>query len=229
MSRLILTGVALLFSCLPLLAQEDGKPDSAKAGRRSTFVSIRALANTAGPAMTEPDRQDVRSTVKSVRDLTDTTKNADEEPADAPKPREPKPKARKDVRERPPVENAKKPAVEQAKKQVQRQPQNDLARQQGGLGFQPWGGDPWMGGWGNGYYSNRITGYRSFRYGGYGNGYGWPYYSGYGYGYGGYGFGYGFSPVMPSISGPVTTRYADPVGRQHKMMDDSIRKFAEGK
>lgn len=227
MSRLMLTTAAVLMGFLPALAQDDGKPDAPKAERRSTFVSVRALANTSGPAISEPDRQDVRSTMDSVRGLAGPAKDENQEAAEAPKPREPKQKARNDVREKAPVENDKKPAAEQAKKRVQRRPPNDLARQQGGVGFQPWVGDPWMGGWGNGLYSNRTTGYRSYRYSGYGNGYGWPYYySGYGNGYG-YGFGFGFSPVMPSISGPVTTRYSDPVGRQHKMMDESIRRFAE--
>lgn len=230
MFRSLLSGAAVLISFLPALGQQDLKPDSQKPERGRTLASIRALANTAGPAMSEPDRQDARNTtMDSVRGLAGKAiaTDEDDEPADTPKPRVTKQKARKDVRERAPAENVKKPAVEPAKNQVQRRPQPDLARQQGALGFQPGMGDPFMGGWGNGLYSNRTIGYRSFGYRGYGYGYGSPYlYPGYGYGYG-YGFGFGFSPVMPSISGPVTTRYADPIGRQHKMVDDAIRRFAE--
>jgi hypothetical protein len=184
--------------------------------------------------------QDVAPARNDVRNAADKAKQANPEAADEPKPREAKPKARNVEREKAPAEREKKPVAGQARKQVQRQPQNDWARQQGGFAFQPPVGDPLLrgrgnigwgnGGWGNGFASNQITGYRSFRYSGYGNGYYYPAYGnwyGNGYGYGGYGFG--FSPVAFGITGGVTTRYADPVGRQHRMMDESIRKFAEGR
>ena len=231
MCRFVLTGAAVLMGFLPTLAQERSDSNSPKPERQSTFSSVKALANMSGPAMSEPDRRNARNTVDSVRALAGPAKDENQEPAENPKPREPKQMVRNNVREREPVEGAKNREVEPVRKQVQRRPKIDRDRQQGDVGFQPAIGDHFMGGWGNGFYSNQIIGFRSYRYSGYGNGfgYGYPYlYPGYGYGYG-YGFGYGFSPVMPSISGPVTKRYADPVGRQYKMMDDSIRKFAEGR
>jgi hypothetical protein len=232
-------------SFVPALAQDGRKLDSPKSERRSTFASVRALANTSRPALADLDRRDVAPAPGDVRDVPDKPKEKNDA-AENPKPREAKPKARNDARERAPVERERKPAAEQVRKQAQRRAQDEWARQQGGIAFQPWGGDPRLAGWGNagwgnagwgnagwgnagwgnGVGFNQITGYRSFRYSGYGNGYYYPVY-GNGYGYGGYGFG--FSPVAFGITGGVTTRYADPVGRQHKMMDESIRKFAEGR
>mgnify|MGYP001566634245 CR=1 FL=1 len=233
MDRFLATSAVLILCTYPALASADDDSRQQKPKNSGTFSAVRALANSAGPAMSEPDRKDDGNTFDTVRHLARRAEPEEQEQADAPQPPEAKPKARRAAREVAPANNARKPAAEQAKKQIQRRPQNDQAWQQGGLGLQPMVGDQFMNGWGNGIYSNQIIGYRSYRYSGYGNRYGYanPYlYPAYGYGYGyGYGFGYGFSPVMPTISGPVTTRYADPVGRQYKMMDDSIRKFAEGR
>lgn len=98
--------------------------------------------------------------------------------------------------------------------------------------------------WGNGFglpgaYFPFVSGFRTFRASswrypyGYGYGGGYPYYydpyqAGYGYGYG-YGFGFGFPPVALGITAQETVRYEDPLRRQWKLVDDGVRKLAEGR
>jgi hypothetical protein len=146
MGRLIVAVTTVVMgSSLPARAQQVGKSHDSTTDHRGTFTSIRALANSADPALTEPDPQVDRRTANSVRDLAGTGKVEKQDAADEPKPREAQPKARHDVQKKAPAQNEKRPAAQQAKKQVQRRAPNDQALQQGVVGFQPWCGDPWMG------------------------------------------------------------------------------------
>jgi hypothetical protein len=55
-------------------------------------------------------------------------------------------------------------------------------------------------------------------------------YYGYGYGYDHYHpgwYGYGYQPPVATISAPVTIMYDDPLGRQQRTVDESIRRAAE--
>jgi hypothetical protein len=67
-----------------------------------------------------------------------------------------------------------------------------------------------------------VVGYRSFPYGFGGH----PHFLNDGsFMFGHFGFGF---PVAVGVSGPVTTYYDDPLGRQRRMVEEGMRKLAEG-
>ncbi len=255
MPRLGISAVLVLASSLPLLAQEAPKRAGEKSHYRSTAASIDALANSEQPIVVEKASQSKsRNSIDSVDALSGIGgKNEQPEPKPRtvrakPEGNAPKEPARADR----PKGAAKEQADEVREKAGQERPQKQLRdrenaragerldRQHGAIGWQPVMGnqqfgnqwmadpwaDPWAGQWGNGFSSSRIIGYRTYSYrSGFASPFLYPSYFGYSSYFGGSGF---FGPaVMPSISAPVTTRYDDPVTRQHKMMDESIRRFAE--
>jgi hypothetical protein len=226
----VLTAIVALGTATSVWAIED---DNAKKDTpRHTRVSVDALANK--------PKTDVNQGVKpGVRVLANVRKQLDDQSqADDIKP---------SARDRSQVRKPKSTRPDGYGTQDERQnratgPAADHTRQFGAVsrpnsayqwgGFVPpnqWGFMPNQ--WGfmpNGVNMNQVAGYRRFGFpygfasGGFGFGYGDPYLvPSY--------YGFGFSPIAFGLSGPVVVHYDDPIRRQWKLVDDGVRKMAEGK
>jgi hypothetical protein len=202
LSLCMFTFAGLTLSHSAVWAIQDEGAGSGK--QAPTRASIHALANTNESVRYVPESQ-MRNPKTAVRNLA----NAPASRGNAANARreavEDEREARGNNRVRP--EGAEYPAIDRARGVAQmRQP-----------GFLPFGfNEPFVGFGPGGFVSSRPIGYRTFPYTfgnpyGFANGYFIP--------------SFGFGPIAFGLSGPKTTLYDDPMGRQWKMMYDGMKNF----
>ena len=217
MLRTLLGGIVILAGTSSAFAAQDGNSDAAKWKRKNTVAAVSALANQSPIAPGPADSARRRSALTSVRVLAGQNKDDDQDGrAGMTRPRDARP-VPNEAGEAKPVEKIRKRPVF-----------NAPARPPGGavpvidqFGFPIEEPSPFVGPDGFGFSS--VSGFRSFGFG-YRSSYYWPTYYGPGYFYDPFFFP---TPVFATISGPVTTRYDDPFGRQRKQVEDAINKNAQ--
>lgn len=206
-TRWVCVAAMLLASSSEVIGQDGGAQD-AKAKRKSTLEAVSALANGGGPASD-------RRSLDAVRALA-AERDDDEQPQRNPRAQ----RAKHDGDRRQPAGQPRQVGEARGARQAGRQD-----RVPGG-----WAPDPTIGfvpdrrRLYSPYFGGAFSYYPSYYYPGYSMYYYPVRYYGYDHFHPGW---YGYQPPVATISAPVTIMYDDPLGRQQRTMDETIRRAAE--